>query len=418
MNNSSYIENKIKFINVLFILLFFFNDCLVFAVPDNDTTQIRKIHNYSIPAINLLSTHPLGLFISRIDNSFQTRPVDHTFFNLNIASGNVWLPYVIAYRPVDEEVRKLMEGFVWHDRWNHFDLSQMPSDSVQLEVDAIIKVIRTNIKFRLAENHELGFDIRSFLITRGQFPFSIVSSDELIEYFHTKIKGGEDPFARKYYGFNKAGFRYTDVNGKTIDLKGGDFLIPGIETHYYYYPDLSSEHNLFLNFGAHLGINISRFNPSCDFGLSSSLMKSIIFSDTRSIQFGIGMNALRQNLFTFRNAVEMSNRNYMFTGSGMIEYKIQLKDHSILSAGINYSVQSQYMNNRENEYQVLIGNRISTHWHYAISHLYRPLEAWNLILRYSKKYSLSVYLKEDLNVNNAPDIQTGLDLQIPVFSPR
>ena len=40
---------------------------------------------------------------------------------------------------------------------------------------------------------------------------------------------------------------------------------------------------------------------------------------------------------------------------------------------------------------------------------------WNLIYTYAQsKYKISVYIKEDLEVINAPDFQTGISLTIPI----
>jgi hypothetical protein len=58
---------------------------------------------------------------------------------------------------------------------------------------------------------------------------------------------------------------------------------------------------------------------------------------------------------------------------------------------------------------VLTGNRVSTHWHYALSHLYRRLTYNTLFISYSKGFfSVSGYIKEDFFVDNAPDAQTGV----------
>ena len=62
---------------------------------------------------------------------------------------------------------------------------------------------------------------------------------------------------------------------------------------------------------------------------------------------------------------------------------------------------------------VLSGERIEPHWHYAISHLYRPLSANNLTLTYGKgNIVFWIYLREDLVVDNAPDAQTGIGLRL------
>tara|TARA_B110000902_G_C14221263_1_gene555252 strand:+ start:1012 stop:1152 length:141 start_codon:yes stop_codon:yes gene_type:complete len=40
---------------------------------------------------------------------------------------------------------------------------------------------------------------------------------------------------------------------------------------------------------------------------------------------------------------------------------------------------------------------------------------WTFIYTYgTPKYKLMLYIKEDFSVNNAPDIQTGVSLKIPI----
>ena len=170
-----------------------------------------------------------------------------------------------------------------------------------------------------------------------------------------------------------------------------------------------------MNFGAQLGTNISQFNRGIDLGISTSAIKCLSVSNKNDLKIGLGINALKQNLISIGNPVRLSTSDYFFSASGQIEFNKQFNKGGFFGIGLNYSVQSPYNNGEEYRYQVLIGNRISTHWHYAISHLYRPLEAWNLIFTFSRKYTISVYIKEDFNVNNAPDVQTGIDFQIPVL---
>ncbi len=405
----------LPYINLLFSFLFIFIISQVKAQSIlidtfNNGTQKKYVSDFE-----LLSTHPLGIFISRIDQNFQICPPKHIMIQFSIGNGNVWLPLVKAYRPEDPKVRDYMEKIIWHERWDKFNLQEMPSDSVQFEADGVIRMLKANIRFRISEKHELGMTIRSILFTKGKFPFSILTNDQIIESFHSGIAGGNDPFARKYYGYDKANLKYIDENGKSIELKNGDYMVPGVEAHYYYYPEFNCIRNLYFNVGAHLGANISRYNPSLDFGLSTSALKIFTVSAKTDLCLGIGVNALRQHLIETGEIVSFSNQKYIFGAEGQFEYIKRLKDEKCITIAINYSIQRAYNDSKENNYQVLTGERISTHWHYALSHLYRPLETWNLIFSYSKKYSFSLYIKEDFNVNNAPDVQTGLNLQIPIL---
>lgn len=46
---------------------------------------------------NILASHPLGLFISRINHNFNAAPPKGLKLNIDLGSANVWLPEVKAY---------------------------------------------------------------------------------------------------------------------------------------------------------------------------------------------------------------------------------------------------------------------------------------------------------------------------------
>lgn len=71
---------------------------------------------------------------------------------------------------------------------------------------------------------------------------------------------------------------------------------------------------------------------------------------------------------------------------------------------------------KEDDFELLtpVGNRISPHWHLAFTHLYRNNQNWTLISSFGKEWIWSFYLNEDFKVNNAPDIQTGIAVEVPL----
>src|SRR5690606_13319914 len=122
-----------------------------------------------------------------------------------------------------------------------------------------------------------------------------------IEWFHSNIAGGEDPYGRRYYGMNQVNFRYLDRNGNTMQLRQNHFFLGGIELSHYYYPkfSFSKTRNIFVNFGSHLGLNTSRFNSSMDAGISANAVKKIDFKNNYQIHLAFGANLLRKNLVNF-----------------------------------------------------------------------------------------------------------------------
>jgi len=129
----------------------------------------------------------------------------------------------------------------------------------------------------------------------------LITSDESIEWFHSNIAGGEDPYGRRYYGLNQVNFKYTDRYGKVLELKNDDFFLGGIEFNHHYYPEFLSnkKQNLFVNFGSHLGINTSKFNQSIDVGVSANLIKKFHLKSKNEFHFALGGSLLRKNLINF-----------------------------------------------------------------------------------------------------------------------
>ena len=382
-------------------------------------SQSNEERDFSFTGIHkpyLLSNHPLGMLISRIDYNFSIQPPKKIQINIGIHNGNVWQPLVKAYKPREPLTRAYMEKFIWYDREANFDLQTMPSDSIQYHADAVIRAFPADLRFRLADHHEINFRIRSFLITPGKMPFSTFTSDQLLEWFHSNIAGGEDPFARKYYGYNKADITYIDEHGESIKLKAGNFLIPGMELHYYYYPDinLTGIKEFYMNFGTHAGANISRHNRSVDLGLSASALKKISLYDHQNLIFGFGLGFLKQGVLKYGDHVHIMNNHFLYSFEGEITFRKWINEDSHYSFGLNYHYQNPYNRKEEFKYIVLTGNRVTTHWHYAMTHLYTSLQSWSLIFSYSGKRTFLVYFSEDLKVNNAPDIQTGIEIRIPL----
>ncbi len=391
---------------------------LIFKRNQEVLSQSQEVNDFYFSGISkpyLLSNHPLGMFISRIDHNFNIHPPEKVQLHIGIHNGNVWQPLVHAYIPLEQSTRTMMEKYIWYSREAYFDASTMPSDSLQYHADAVIRAFPADIRFRLSERHELSLRIRSFLITRGEIPFSTITSDRFLEWFHSNIAGGEDPFARKYYGYNKANISYTDEDGESMELKSGDFLLPGIETHYYFYPqfNMANAANFFMNFGVHTGINFSRYNHSIDLGISSAAMKNFSFQNRQRLTLGFGFGLLKQGILTYGDRVDMINNNFLYSFEGEITFLKQIKEDAYYSIGLNYYYQNPYKRREEFKYIVLTGNRVTTHWHYAMTHLYTSLQSWSLIFSYTRERTILVYIREDLKVNNAPDIQTGIEIQFP-----
>jgi hypothetical protein len=98
----------------------------------------------------------------------------------------------------------------------------------------------------------------------------------------------------------------------------------------------------------------------------------------------------------------------------MFEYKKKMKNNNFWALGLSFYYLDSYHPEKEFDNITPVGNRYSPHWHLALSHLYTNSQYWSLIYTYGSKWLWSVYLLEDFKVNNGPDIQTGISVEIPL----
>lgn len=387
----------------------------VIVAQEKDSLSIKN----GIQNPSLLSTHHFGIFSSRINTNFKYTPSKTPTLSFNYSSGNTFHPFVEAYLPKDPVVRQQLSKIKWHDRpFNFIDQDITPADYMNIIVDAVIKEFRVNASFPINSQHELAINMRSYLITKGKHPFSLFTSDESIEWFHSNIAGGEDPFGRRYYGLNQVNFTYQDRNGSTLNLNNNAFFIGGFEFSHYYYPKLNinKTKNIYLNFGTHLSWNTSRFNASIDAGLSANAIKKLPLRNNYELNFALGANILRKNLINFKDVIDLGNNPYLGTVEGEVEITKYTKKGNFNAFGINYQAQSRYNKKEEADYFKLLGKwrEINAGWQNGVFTLYEPLVTWNFIYTYgTPKFLLNLFLKQDFLVNNAPDLQTGINLKIP-----
>lgn len=336
-------------------------------------------------------------------------------FTTSFSSGNVWLPYVKSYNPLNEEDKITMRNLLWHERESQYNVTDSPSKTREFHADGVIREYQIKFSIPISDKHEIKVNSRMFSLDYGKVPYSLLTSDQAIEWFHSEIYGGEDPFARKVYGLNQAEISYTDENGKSFQLDKDDFIFSGIELSYYYYPGFKflKRSDIYSNVGIQAGFNTSRINPSLDLGLNLSLLKiHQLKNHARELRFGLSSSALGQKLLQFDDPVELSNKRFLFALELLLEYVKHMNHRSYFSIATTWSVQSSYNRRSDFDHLVLSGQRFSTHWHYAISHLHRQLCSNNLVFTYARgNIAFWVYLKEDLLVDNAPDLQTGIGLR-------
>lgn len=409
---------EIRKVRKIVIIVWFFKililDFSVFGQEIESSNDSLK--TVEIIQAKLIGNHPLGLYMMRLESNFRIHPVAKKHMSIQLSSANVWEPLVTAYKPIQETDRAFFNSLIWYDREYAFDYNSIPNERILFEADAIIKGLHLSYFLPLGKQQEIRFDMRSYLFTKGKLPFSFFSSDQFIEFFHSHIAGGEDPFARRYYGLDQAGIRYVDEEGKTIEKQANDFVIPGLEAHYTYFipSEFLAKQNFYIHLGAHLGINTNRYNPSTDLGFSAAFIKQLKLKNKNKLQLASGTSLSIPSLLKLDEAVNINTTRFMFTANWQLSYQRKTMKNNQWEIALNYHHQSAYQSRKDLDGIILVGERISSHWHYALSHMYASLTLWSLVFNYATPhYGLSVYISEDIKVNNAPDIQTGIELSFP-----
>ncbi|WP_338357555.1 hypothetical protein [Yeosuana marina] len=389
----------------------------VISAQQNDSLSFKN----GIDKPSILATHHFGIFSSRINQNFKISPSPNSTFSLNYASGNNFQPFVETYIPKDPAMQHEQSQLFWYQRnFQFIDQETTPADYMNIVIDAVIKEFRFQVSLTINKQNELNISLRSYLITKGNDPFSFFTSDETIEWFHSNIARVEDLYGRKYFGLNKVNFKYVDRNGKVLELHNNDFFISGIELNHFFYPSflINKNNNLFFNFGTHLGINTSKFNPSLDLGFSANAVKKLILKNNNEFNFAFGASILRKNVINFKDVVDLGNNQFLASIETEIEFTKYTKNKNYHSLGINYGIQSRYNKLKEVNYYNLIDNVEEIHggWQHGISTLYKALSFWTFIYTYAQpKFKVSLYFKEDFRINNAPDFQTGFGLTVPIL---
>ena len=403
--------------------LFAFSILSIHAIKAQDSHLLKEPIITDLILPNTLSTHPFGIYISRISHNFQTRPNPKASIGFNYSNGNVWLPQNKAYKPTSADQQELIKTTSWDDRQRLYDLS-LPAKTSTFYSDGVYRVFRMQFAVPLGKQQELTLNARAYLFDKGNTPYSLFTSDDFIEWFHSNVAGGEDAFKRKFYGINEAYTQYTSFDGKSFELNQGSSMFTGIEADYTYYPglDFLEERLFFTNLGVHLGLNTNPINPGADAGFSGSILKKIPFRKRFEWNMGFSLAALNQSFVRAGEGYSISSSPWLYSFDLMTGVGFISKKNAEIFIGIDWWGQSAY--NRKEDFDDIVltvpgpedspnWSRESPHWFQTMKHLYRTVTASNFMFTYSKSnYSISCYLREDFLVDNAPDAQTGIELRV------
>ncbi|MFT5646500.1 MAG: hypothetical protein ACI976_001182, partial [Aureispira sp.] len=167
-NNNSY--SQLKF-HLLFFVLFGHISFGLAQSTKEDLLSLEIENSADIIKPNILSNHPLGMYISRINHNFKVRSSNKYSFSFDVSSGNVMLPYLKAYDLTNPMDRRLAESFPLKNRPQQFDLNSVPAETKEFTADGIIRSYKFAFSLPLSVNHEITFGIRSYSLDKGTYPF-------------------------------------------------------------------------------------------------------------------------------------------------------------------------------------------------------------------------------------------------------
>lgn len=371
------------------------------SVLGNDTLNFFKPY--------LLSNHPLGVFTSRINHNFNFRPTEY-IVEFTISRGNAWLPNVESKLPNSKSDREFLSNYVWHHRnWHMESLNISDYKSRSIYCDGVLSSYYLSFKSPLNKKFDTHTNIRSISLDGGKAPYSLLTSDDAIEWFHSNIAGGDDAFGRKRTDYGNALLSYRDVNNNNISLKNGSFLMSEISNYLNYYPK-DNYKNTYFNVSILTSISQIKKTWHFDVGFSGSAVKKFKWNKNY-IDWGVSSGILFPSIFQTQKVI-INNTNRLFSAETHFNLRLPAKNNNSYILGLNIHMQSNFHSMKERKYHVIYHEGITSHDHYGASHLTRWLSGCTMVLGYNwGKTSLSTFFREDFWVDNAPDVQVGWGIQ-------
>lgn len=318
--------------------------------------------------------------------------------------------------PHDAEATRFLSMHPWHKRDSIFQAMPRNYDSTVYSSDGVMRTFNMSVRFSVSSFSEIEITGRALWLTGGEQPTALITSDGFIEDFHSNIKGGEDPFGRKQYEYNEAEIFYLDRTGKSLHLKKGQVVMPGVQVNYHMYANNKElkKYRIQASAGLHLGFNIPAFSRSVDAGISGVLQKQFTSKGKHLYTIAAAGGLLRQQLWAANTHVDFARSKWLPSLESMFEYRQQKGRQHYWAFGLNFYYLGSYHPAGQFNDVTPIGNRYSSHWHLALTHLYRNSQYWSLIYTLGRKCVWSIYMLQDFKVNNGPDFQTGIAVELPL----
>ena len=375
-------------------------------------------------------TNPGGLISMRIPFSLMHPKKGEMTVTMNSSEGNVWLPEVTILEPKELTLtqKALLDSQTYRERALTINNLNIPNRAYYYKADGTVQSQTIYISDELTDHSEIGISFNVAVLSRGTSVIESPVSDEFIESLHSIGIGRYDNFGRRLYPFNQAEITFKDSEGKGLSLHDGDLFLGTFDLHYIDHIELVHEDQnrrvkvLTLNLGAYAGIPMNQYLNELPVGMSAQLVSSIRLGSNTSLISTIGGSYTRNDLIRWGTPIALVNENSLYQLEGYLGVSIHHRSGLITTYGIQheeYSMFAKPIPEMGLIPPVSSTNKTPTWWELTpdqfggkASGFKIPNDQYfDLVVGVQKKnMAVNFFLKEDLKVNNAPDLQLGIQL--------
>lgn len=385
-------------------LAFIFNGFQTFGSDDRMAIRYQSFQITQLPYV----AHPLQGFNGRVNSFLPLSSTKKVAFNFSLSNSNIWAPPAWALIPKNKAGADYLAQFPWHKRDSVYQAMPQQHDSIFFSADGIARNFQLSSNIKLAPKLMLHTTFRAMQLI-GNPAVNPLVSDNNIENFHSNVLHQNDPFGRYQYPLNQAHLLFSDESGRVLEVKQGQFVFQGID-NVLKYNCLDKERLFNISGLIHTTINTSRFNRGLSIGSSILGYKKILLSKKKIIGLGLATGILKNNLVSSKQNVNIQTAPFLYTLQGQLDFVAQLANTHSIKITVAFDYRSANRNPKEYEYVVLSkAFQTSSFWHRGLSHQYENTQRWTLAITYGgRNKALTLYVMEDLKVDNLPDLQTGM----------
>lgn len=174
----------------------------------SDSLPVDDYFNEENIKPTMLPIHPLGIFSMRVANNYREAPISKTALSFGVSNGNIWLPQIDTYKPIDPTVQKQMANTSFFYRQDIFKIDTMAAQKTQFLGDGVLQEYRLEIITAINKKQEVHLGVRAYRLS-GKALLSVFTNDRVVEAFHQGM-GIHDPFKRSLHQYDSAAIRYVD----------------------------------------------------------------------------------------------------------------------------------------------------------------------------------------------------------------